>query len=273
MTDQNTETGVKGTEVPELGPGTDSAPPQAPVSGIEAGATAPVSPAGEGAGEGGPSSPAAAPAPSTSGRWPKSAVDRVAKLTARLNEFKAREAGTAPPVNPQSGQPFTPAELDAIVQERAQILARQQTFNSACNSVADRGAQRFADWKPRLESLVQLVDSTDPRATQQYNLFLEAALETGKAEEIIHELGGDPDRASRLLAMSPVKMALEVGKMAAGPGPKPQPGSSLPRPIRPVGSSAPSSALRPDDPEHGADSRIEDWMKAREAQAKERRIR
>jgi hypothetical protein len=105
---------------------------------------------------------------------------------------------------------------------------------------------------------------------QQYNLFLEAALETGNAEAIIHRLGSDLNLASRILGMSPVKMAMEVGKLADGKTTDP---SKAPKPIRPVGSTSPVTTARPDDPDRGAEMSMEDWIHARSKQAAERRIR
>jgi hypothetical protein len=105
-----------------------------------------------------------------------------------------------------------------------------------------------------------------------YNLFLEAALETGEADGIIHRLGGDLNEATRILALPPVKMAMEVGKIGDQLGGGKEP-SKAPKPIRPVGSSSPTTSAKPDDPEHGHEMKIDDWMKARNAQAVERRIR
>jgi len=107
---------------------------------------------------------------------------------------------------------------------------------------------------------------------------LETALETGEAEAIIHSLGADLNEASRILSLPPVKMALEVGKLGAKAGAleaplEPVSVKPLPRPIRPVGSSAPASGVRPDDPERGAEIPMDQWMKARDLQTKERRIR
>lgn len=218
-----------------------------------------------------PSPPEPSPRPTPSqGYWPKSAVDRVAKLTARLKEYESRAAAGSKAIDPSTGQQFTTEQIDAMISERAHLVASQTAFNTRCNEAAARGASKFPDWQMRLNGLTQLIDQTDPRSVQQYNLFLEAALETGDAEAIIHRLGSDLNEAARVLGMSPVKMAMEVGKLADGKGGEP---SKAPKPIRPVGSTSPVTGLKPDDPERGGEMKIDDWMRARNKQAAERRIR
>jgi hypothetical protein len=220
--------------------------------------------------EGAPPSPT--PSPHTpSGVWPKSAVDRVAKLTARLRDYEARALAGQRPIDPATGQQFTPEQIDAMISERANLVASQTAFNTRCNEAAGRGASKYPDWQVKLNGLTQLIDTTDARSLQQYNLFLEAALETGDTEAIIYKLGSDLNLASRVLGMSPMKMAMEVGRLASTEGGS-QP-SKAPKPIRPVGSTSPVMGAKPDDPERGAEMRIDDWMNARNKQAAERRIR
>jgi hypothetical protein len=244
-----------GTPTP---PSPSSTPSEVPSEGVE-GKT-------EGAS---PSPKESSPQPSQpSGVWPKSAVDRVAKLTARLREYEARGAGAPRPIDPATGQQFTQDQINQMVNERAHLVASETAFNTRCNDAASRGASKYPDWPVKLMGLTQLVDSTDQRSVQQYNLFLEAALETGDAEGIIYRLGGNLNEAAKLLGMSPIKMALEIGKMGEARGKEP---SKAPKPIRPTGSNSPVSALKPDDPD--AEMSIEDWMKARNKQVSERRIR
>lgn len=245
--------------------------PTSPPEAVES----PQAPAGGKDDAGGPPSPAetspSSSTPQPSGQWPKSAVDRVAKLTARLREYEARGAGAPRPVDPSTGRAYTAEQIDAMVTERAQLVATQTAFNTRCNDAASRGVSRFPDWQVKLNGLTQLIDQTDARSIQQYNMFLEAALETGDAEGIIYRLGSNLNEAARVLALSPMKMAMEVGKLGEGKNDvKP---SGAPKPIRPVGSTSPVTGARPDDPERGGEMNINDWMKAREKQAAERRIR
>jgi hypothetical protein len=249
--------------------GSDGAGDSPQPSGAAVEARTQEPPVEEGKVEGAPPSPT--PSPHTpSGVWPKSAVDRVAKLTARLREYEARASAGQKPINPATGQEFSPEQIDQMINERANLVATQTAFNTRCNEAANRGASKYPDWQVRLSGLTQLVDQTDARSLQNYNLFLEAALETGDAEAIIHRLGADLNLASRILGLSPMKMAMEVGKLADGKGGEP---SKAPKPIRPLGSTSPVTSTKPDDPERGAEMKIDDWMNARNKQAAERRIR
>ena len=255
---------VETTQVEETGTGTPPTPASPSPTPSDQG-----SEGVEGKAEGASPSPKES-SPQPSGYWPKSAVDRVAKLTARLREYEARGAGAPKPIDPSTGQQFTQEQINQIINERANLVASQTAFNTRCNDAASRGASKFPDWQTKLTGLTQLVDSTDERSVQQYNLFLEAALETGDAENIIYRLGSNLNEAARVLGMSPMKMAMEVGKLGEGKGKEP---SKAPKPIRPVGSTSPVTGVKPDDPERGQEMAIDEWMKARNKQAAERHIR
>ena len=211
----------------------------------------------------------AAPPPGAAPKW---AMDRIAKLTARVRGAEAaRTTGQPAPINPATGQQFTPDQINQMVSERAQVLANQQTFYHRCVEARSAGDAKYPDFKAKIDQLVALVDMTDPRAAQGYNNFLEAALETGKADKVIYMLGSDPDKAAKIFAMAPLKMAVELAKLSEDKG-LPEP-SKVPKPIVPGGSKSPITGVRPDDPDRGAELSTADWMRQRTAQAKERGIR
>jgi hypothetical protein len=119
--------------------------------------------------------------------------------------------------------------------------------------------------------LVGLVDNSDPQGIAAYNAFLNAALETGEASKIIYVLGGDLNEASRILSLSPLKMAVELTKMSARPV---QQHSAAPRPINPAATNAQvaRASTSPDDP--GSDHMsTEEWMRRRNEQIDGRRVR
>jgi hypothetical protein len=162
-------------------------------------------------------------------------------------------------------------EIDRQIQERAQILASNQEFNRRCNEVAEVGRQAYADFDVAVNKLVGLVDNNDPQGVASYNQFLNAALETGEASRIIHALGSDLNEASRILSLNPVRMAVELTRMAARPV---QELSGAPRPINPAATAAQAarSSTSPDDP--GSDNMsTADWMRRREEQIAARRVR
>jgi hypothetical protein len=150
-------------------------------------------------------------------------------------------------------------------------LAANQEFNRRCNEVADAGRRVYQDFDLRVSKLVGLVDSNDPQGLMGYNAFLSAALETGEASKIIHALGGDLNEASRILSLSPLRMAVELTRMAARPVSEL---SQTPRPLNPAATAAQAGRMStsPDDPGSDAIS-TEEWMRRREEQIRNRPVR
>lgn len=193
---------------------------------------------------------------------------RIAELTAKLNQERAKK------VEPPKAEGESQAEFDARVEVRAQALAEEKSsvsaWNRQCNEVALKGREQYTDFDTRLDGIKQAVDANDPREVQQYNTLLAAAIETGRASELLHELGADVGEARRLMALSPMKLAIELTQRAAKLEAIPDP-SAAPKPIKPVGSGGVHyEGIKPDDPNRGTKLPIGEWMKQREAQARER---
>jgi hypothetical protein len=210
---------------------------------------------------------------------------RIGELTARTRELRAElerlRAGQSAP-NGQGAQPRTPngqfappppdqATIDQQIQQRAEVLAANQEFNRRCNEVAEAGRRAYPDFDVVVNKLVGLVDPNDPQGVQGYNAFLNAALETGEASKVIHALGSDLNEASRILSLSPLRMAVELTRMAAKPI---QELSTAPRPINPASTAAMAgrTSTSPDDPGSDQMSTAE-WMRRREEQLQARNTR
>lgn len=191
---------------------------------------------------------------------------RIAQLTARLKAAGKTDA-PAPIVAAPSGLPTTQAELDALVDARAADKANLADFNRRCAEVATAGRAAFSDFNDSIAGLMQLVDRDDPSSVNTYNTFIQAALETGEAPKLIHALGSDLDEASRILALSPVRMGIELAKLAMADG---EPGlSRAPKPIVPVGGRGAShQQISPGDPERADRLSTKEWMARREADLK-----
>lgn len=241
----------------------DETPPteeQTPLPEEPAEGTPPVPSEGEQ-----PSSPAAAP-PTVDWR-----DRRIAQLTARrhqleqeLEQYRQQIPPAAPPPSPQVGD----AEFQRLVNEAAEQRARTELFNRQCNEVAQAGRLAFTDFDARISALRGMVDPSDSNQSQQYNRFLEAAIETGEGAKVLHTLGGDVNEAMRILSLSPTRMAVELTKLAVGGS---REVSSAPRPIRPVGTRSPVTEIEPDDPDAADKLSTETWMRRREAQLSARR--
>lgn len=192
---------------------------------------------------------------------------RIAKLTAKNKEMAEQLAAKAPTVVPAPTSPSPGgAEFDKQVRTEAEKIASQNAFNAACNAVAAKGKESFGDFMPRVDALLQVVDKNDPASVTAYNGFLSAAMEVGgeNAHKIIYAVGGDLNEAARLMALPPIKLALELNKLAEkGVGEE----SKLAKPITPIaGKAATHSGIDPTDAERADDLSTAEWMKRREAQ-------
>ena len=192
---------------------------------------------------------------------------RIAKLTAQLREAQAAQTT-------QSGSQNSDPNVDfesRVRAEAARIAAAEQ-FNARCLDVVNQGRKEFADFDSRVENLKRVVSGGDQNAVSQYSGLIAAAIETGEGAKIIHQLGSDLNLAASLMEMTPVKMGMELAKLALADNPGPAI-SGAPKPIRNLGAAAQHSAIDPTDPTRAARLSTAEWMKRREQQVAERRRR
>lgn len=243
-----------------------------------------ASPAAEKAPEGGAGSGAPAPPSIPASDWRDK---RIAQLTAQLKSEREKQVRAGQPQ--ADATPAAPANApDALIEARARELAAQQEFLRQCDELQQGGRTAYgvADFDGRTNALRQLIDPNNPSEASAWNSLLVAARETGEGPRLLYELGADLNAAQRLLSLPPVRMAVELTKMAskgapaeapaegdglAAPGTGPRP---LPNPVRPVGGRGPShQAIAPDDPERSQALDMATWMSRRQAQVKERGLR
>lgn len=170
------------------------------------------------------------------------------------------EDGTAP-------GPRTYTEAD-LAREAARA-AQEIEFNKACNAAVTAGRAAHPE---TFDKAVDALRSVTPVLPQ---MFVEAALETGHAPEVLHALGQNLAEYDRIISLPPLRQAVELTKLAATfeksaesapvvPRAKPAP----PAPIAPrVGGGNGSAKLdvSPDDPKSDEIPSAE-WFKRREAQ-------
>lgn len=213
------------------------------------------------------------PDPAPQGAKPDWRDRRIAQLTARLREAQAQPKPAAPAVDPSPAPPAgDPAEFRRQVQSEAARLSQQNAFTQACTDTAAAGRLAFPDFDARVGQLTQLVDQSDVTSVQQYNTLVSAAIETGQGAALIHRLGGDLNEASRLLSLPPIKLAVELARMAdrTMDGGHDTVGARkpLPKPITTVanrGASA-NATIDPRDPDRADQLDTAEWMRRREAQ-------
>jgi|HubBroStandDraft_1064217.scaffolds.fasta_scaffold87009_2 hypothetical protein len=198
---------------------------------------------------------------------------RIDKLTAQLNEARAKLASAPVPTpDPAGPAPVPPEEFESRVTAEAERRAGEAEFNRQCAEVAESGKTSFGDteFNGRVVALVSTIDRSDPAEVSQYRSLIQAAIATGQAPKIIHTLGGDLNEASRVMALPPAQMGVELAKLALGLGDN---STRAPNPLRvPRGGSAaaaPHTAIDPTDPERADRLTTAEWMARREAQTKD----
>jgi hypothetical protein len=211
---------------------------------------------------------------------------RLRERNARIQELERQLAASGISAQPQGGngqgqpQPSQPTwtqpqpqDIQRQINEQAAALAATQEFNRRCNEVAEAGRRVYNNFDQRVGRLAGLVDGSDAQQVARYNAFLSAAMETGQATRLIYDLGGDLNEASRIMAMEPVKMAVELTRLSARATTTDQ--SGAPRPLQPVATMAQNNrtSIQPDDPDSADNLSTEEWMARREEQVASRRQR
>ena len=181
---------------------------------------------------------------------------------ARARELEAEVAllreGKAGETSQTDTKDMTPAELAKLVEERAAEKLRLSAFDAACNNVYDSGKKLYTDFDDVMSNYKDIGGLTPA--------FIEAAIETGEGHKVLYALAQDRDLAHKIMRMTPVKMGVEVAKVAArvSQPAKPAPVSKAPAPIKPLkGSTAVES-----NPEKMTTA---EWMAWREKTIEERR--
>lgn len=167
------------------------------------------------------------------------AEDQVRALTEELAKRPKAEKNedVAQPV--KAG--YSEDEVDRRATEKAKEIANTNAFTVKCNAIFDKGVEDYSDFKEVLGNFNMLGGMNKD--------FLETVTELDDAPAIIHALGSDPEEASRIMALKPSKMAIELSRMerdlASG---KQKPVSKAPAPIRPVDARGAAAEKGLEDP-------------------------
>lgn len=198
--------------------------------------------------------------------------DRIASLTFQLNEARRTAAATPAPVQ---GAGENDAEFARRVDEAATAkagqMAAQVDWDRQCNAVAEQGKKEFPDFIPRIDAILGSINRQDPAEISAYNDVVATAMETGQAHRVLYALGNDPGEYQRLMKLSPVKRAMEIGTMATKLVASPEP-SGAPKPITPIsgGNGEHYEGISPDDPKRGMKLPKAQWFAEREKQVREK---
>lgn len=200
---------------------------------------------------------------------------KIAKLTAKLRE-RVAPAEVPPPVDP-AVPPAPTDQFNKMVQQAAAQQRAAEDFKLKCDNEAKAGREAYGvdEFTERLGNLLQLIDQDNPEEVTNYYRFLDAALETGKAKDLIFQLGDDLEEAEKIFSLSDAKLGVKLARLAdAIESPAPEAVSGAPKPLTPVGGR--SGDRNPIDPTDGARAdqlSTAEWMKRRNAQVDARKAR
>lgn len=175
----------------------------------------------------------------------KEAERRNVEYEAKLKALEQKENNT----------PLTEAELE----KRADILAEQKAqvrlFEGACRNLETAAEREKPGFEARLTKLQESVDPV-PRS------MIESLFEVDNGHSVLNALTEDLDLAAKVYAMTPVKQAIEIGRISDKlKAAKAKKISNAPAPVGVLGGSAKTVATslpREEDSQ-------EDWFKKREA--------
>ena len=217
--------------------------------------------------------PAAPPAKEDPSQFAKRQLDkRVDRLTARLRAAEqalvdAQRAGKAP----------VEADVQRLVEERASVLAEQQVeqrlavraFNQTVQQVVEAGQRQYGKeaFAERIEGLKSIRDESDAQEMRQYDQLVSAIIETGEAPKLIDMLGQNPSEAQRLMGLTPIKLGIELARLAEKSAP--QPLTQAPKPIIPLANKGRSHEALSPNTSDGDRLATAEWFKRREEQVRE----
>ena len=158
----------------------------------------------------------------------------LARQTESLAREKADlEARYANGEQQQDKPPITQAEIERLVEIRAEERSKIQGFNQACDKTFDAGKSEFPDFTAAVDNL-RAMGATTPENIQ---IVLDATGEN--SHKVLHQLGKNPEEAERIFSLPPIRMAVELAKLSAtAPGRQKPPISSAPAPINPISGTA-----------------------------------
>jgi hypothetical protein len=178
---------------------------------------------------------------------------RAEQLAQRLAELEAKGTGEQPEAKGQ--------DVDSLVEERVSI----KTFAEKANSIVETGSKKHADFVDTLKDLAAEVGEFVQRNGKP-SPFMEVVLEVADdSPALLYYLGKNPDVASELADLSPLKLAKRLDRIERELGEASKPKTSnAPKPLEPVKAKSTDSGLSSDLP-------VDEWMKRREKELREKR--
>jgi len=189
----------------------------------------------------------------------KAAEARAAELERELAAYRSAQADKPAGDVPEPAPKVAP-KADDIRAEARRLLDEERRIEDT-NRWVKAGNDEFKDFNEKSATLASLGATEKPE-------FVQALVAIKDGHKLVPKLADDPDEAMRILALPPLKMAAELGRMAAALDAAPKkPISNAPRPVAPIGGSARAAADDIADPKLS----MAEWVRLREKQEKARR--
>lgn len=140
-------------------------------------------------------------------RLAEETLAEIGRLDPEIAQRLQQGAGQGTPTTPSAApQTFTRAQ----VEQAAAALASQAQFNQQVDAAVIAGRAQHPDFDAAVAGLKALTGPQGPSTE-----FIQAALATGEAPELIYRLGKDPAEADRLLSLPPAALGAQMERLAA----------------------------------------------------------
>lgn len=182
------------------------------------------------------------------------------EATNRANTYERLVESMRNGDQPQGQQPAQqqPARSDEDrIRAEAQKLNDVDRFNQRSNEVYASGTAEFKDFDNALKNLGMLGASPE---------FFQSIVDLDDSHKVLHALGSNPEEASRILSLPPLRQGRELERLASKSkvaAPK-KPVSNAPAPISTLDGESGSAKVDLDK------ASIDDFMKARNSQSRKR---
>lgn len=190
-------------------------------------------------------------------------ADALERELATLKRGNAGEQGQQGDQGQQQREPLTQAEIDRRIEARAEQVVSKREFDARCGALVDNGTKEFgADFDKAIKTLGSLQAIVDEKG--EFTDFARAIVDTEVPHKLMKHLGDNPDEAARILLLSPLQQAREIGRLevrlSTQPAAEPNVSKAPPPPSH-VGSRNTATSSAP-----SAKDDVATWMRKRNAQ-------
>jgi predicted nucleic acid-binding Zn-ribbon protein len=119
-------------------------------------------------------------------------------------------------------------DIQQLIQLEARKLAAEESFNSTCNKIYEKGIKNIPGFEKAVSNLQMIGVSRD---------FLELIADSDEPQKLLAHFGNDIDAAEELLSMTPTKMAKEIAKVEIKLANTKKQISNAPTPIKSIAST------------------------------------